>query len=141
VKKDFFENVDQDDFWMTMALMFASRSPKSGASLLVESNKLLYAGSEYIRYGAKQITPAEVDVVLNCKVPYNNGTIYSTKTPSHTSISLYLASPKIHRVVYLSTKEDEKLEEMVGTALQLVKFDGNLNWVRDYVKNLKPSHK
>lgn len=141
MKKDFFLSLHDDDFWMAMAFLFASRSSKGAACLLVENKKLIYAGAEQVRYGSKSYIAPEVDVMVNCEVPYDHGTIYTTKTPSHMAMSLFLACPKITKVVYAETKDDEEVVEMAGSAFTLVKHESNLNWVRDYMKNLRHLNK
>jgi dCMP deaminase len=95
------------------------------------------------------IVHSEINAIYHClnKTLLDGATIYVTAPPCPRCM-LQIVSVGISKVVYFDLKmdsgssinEDEfkKTEEIAILAkVQLVKFDGNLNWLRDWLKKLE----
>jgi len=133
-----WSQIDLDDLWMGLALMMACRSPLGNACLLVESDKLLYVGLEtHPKYNcnSKMAIAAEIDAIMNCPISYSDASLFLTTTPSSAGLMAIASISKVQRLVYFA-KNNSDIEKDLTNSPILSKYQGNLNWLRDYVRSL-----
>jgi len=136
------EQLDRDDYWMGMAFLVAagSKNPvrQQGAVLVgVNSEFINMACDGLLKQNGVHCPHAEINVLLNAKSSSQGGTIYITNTPCY-HCALAMSAALIKRVVYFSTEkiDDNSLNALQSGCVQAVRFQGNLNWMRDYMKVL-----
>ena len=123
-----------------MAIMFAATCKHGKKScLLVSSNHELVAAA--VEGTPKTLHPSidiKIDAVINaltnCRyIP--NGTAYLTYTPCLNSVQNLIAA-NIRNIIYVFTEQlDIKIDDLIKNAgVHVIKFSGNLNWMRDYVE-------
>lgn len=131
-------HLNRDDYWMGMAFFVTAGSNNSipqGAVLLGSNSELLsiaYSGFQKV-----SDIPAEINALLSAKVSSQGGTLYLTHTPDYNS-ALAIAAACVKRLVYFSDEKIENrcLDTLRSAHIQLEEFQGNLNWMRDYIKTL-----
>lgn len=142
-RKKFRNLMNRDDYWMAMSFMFASGSSTNNpqACIIVDSNNEVLGiacnNPPKSIVDCEHVVHAELNAILNCNNPIVNGTAYLTHTPCYTCC-LSLIAANIKTIVYFPTGIiDSKSSHVVKCAYGLlIKFNGNLNWIRDYVKFL-----
>lgn len=142
-KKKIRDQIDRDDYWMGVAFIFAAGSRnynRQQAAILLGSNlELLSMACDGLQKATDgdHSPHAELNSLLNARVPTSGGTLYITHTPCyHCAVAISAAS--IKRVIYFPTKkiEDNSLEAFRAAYVQPEEFRGNLNWMRDHIKTL-----
>lgn len=137
-KSGFGLGVERDDYWMGVALLLAVRAPHGNACLIVDNDALVGVGMEgppKFGYQTRIAVPAELDAMINCEAPYKHANLYLTTIPSPAGLQAVSASMRVQRLVYRPVKAFE-LDEALADSVQVVKFAGNLNWLRDYARSL-----
>jgi deoxycytidylate deaminase len=137
-KAGFVLGLDRDEYWMGVALLLAARAPYGNACVIVESDNLVGVGMEgppKFGHQSRMTVPAELDSMINCEAPYKHANLYLTTIPSLAGLQAVSASMRVQRLVYRPVKAFE-LDEAMADSIQIVKFDGNLNWLRDYARSL-----
>lgn len=137
------EIVNNDDYWMGMAFMLAaaSNSDRPQGCIIVNSNNesigMACDGSPKSMKDNTHVVHAEMNAIFNCKQPISGGTAYVTHTPCYHCI-MSLIGANIKRIVYFSTNViDRDAVNAIGCSyVHLEEFNGNLNWMRDYLKVL-----
>lgn len=127
--------IKSDDYWMGLAF-FISVGSEQGCVIVGSQNNLLAHGCssspknlpypEYIR-------TADKSVIQDNRIDFSNSIIYLTYTPSIKSI-VEIVSANIKKIIYFKTEE---LDKSIQTQVQISKFNGNLNWMRDHLVELK----
>lgn len=138
-KKEF---VSKDDYYMGLAFIAAATSSTikpQGAILVNAEDRVVGMGRTEAPTNLENehLIHAEMNSILNVgKAEY--GTLYVTHTPCYNCIMAILAS-KIKRVVYFENKKlDDNSQNVINVShTQIVKYTGNINWMRDYLKTLK----
>lgn len=123
------KNLNFDNYWMGMAFMAASLGTK-GCVIVDSSNQLLVMTND--SDSNLRVNP-EVKALFN--KPKSVGCIlYMTHTPNYEDCLLFLTA-EIRNVVYFPSEEltEDELIKLKSIPINLIKFNGNLNWMRDYV--------
>lgn len=128
--------IDRHDYWMAMACLFASRAPTGHAALVVEFDGNLIAASDNKPIAPEYpVVPCEFTAIMNCTGQLQTATLYSTRPPSPAVIELAVAKQGLRKIVFLPDDTDLVLPDNFknGIYFEVIKFEGNLNWIRDYV--------
>lgn len=160
---------NRDDFYMGMAFWAAAKSkdPKTQIGALIVSSENIPMGWGY-NGPPRQMNdaalnwdrPEKYDFILHAEenaIQHSSGyldgaTIYVTGKPCKKCI-LKIVAHGIKRVVYYDLQKQadnssmfandadlQKTEEIANAgAVQMVKFGGNLNWMRDRIKLMETS--
>lgn len=119
-----------------MTCLFASRAPTGHAALIVEFDGNLIASSDNKPSTPDHpLVPSEFTAIVNCTGHLQTATLYSTRPPSSAVVELAIAKQGLRKIVFLPDGTDLILPENFknGIYFEVIKFEGNLNWVRDYV--------
>jgi deoxycytidylate deaminase len=145
-RKNFRENINQDDYWMGLAFWIAagSRNPTNpqGAVIVGPQGNLLAQGFDCppkCMYDGEYMRPAEKAAIQDTRfVIFTGSTLYTTHTPSAEAI-LDVVAADIKRVVYFPTQPlSPAAQEIIQQAYgQVQEFRGNLSWMRDHISVLK----
>lgn len=137
----------RDDYWMGQAFWVAAGSRnmgrQQGAIIVTSQNDFVtqaFDCSPRSMPDDGHFRHAETVAIFNAGRPLHGCTIYQTHTPCYECL-MNIISSGIKRVVYFSTKqiEDISLDAAHSGYIQLEEYQGNLNWMRDYVKLLQDS--
>lgn len=131
------ENISRDDFWMGMAFNMAagSRNATERGAVVINSQGELLA----ISHGAgdEQVIHPEMHAVVNSKISFQNGILYSTHPPCH-HCALAVAASGIKRVIFYPfyAIDPHSADVFKSFFVHHEEFRGNLHWMRDYLKSL-----
>lgn len=137
-KADWGQKLNRDEYWMGVALLLAVRAPHGNACLVVDGDALVGTGMEgppKFGHTSKLSIPADLDVMVNCEAPYRHANLYLTTTPSLAGLQAIVASMRVQRLVYYSS-DKMKFDDSLIESVQVIKFEGNLNWLRDYTRSI-----
>lgn len=128
--------MNRDDYWMGIACM-SSVNCNYGQKvcILVDNNNNFLGigieGSPNNFLGTADIQiHAAINAVSNSKQTIH-GTAYITYTPCLNCIQSLVAA-NIKNIIYIENKELESGSEKFNVCAKIEKFNGNLNWMRDY---------
>lgn len=146
-KKRFKNLMNRNDYWMAMAFMFASGSvanhPQACIIVGLDNDVLGIACNNPPKSieSSDHIIHAELNAIFNCNTPISGGVTYITHTPCY-NCCLSLIAANVKTIVYFPTGDidPKSLHAMQCAYGQIIKFNGNLNWIRDYVKFLNIIH-
>lgn len=137
--------IDRDDYFMGLAFTVAAGSSfkQQGAVIVSLENEVLgtgFDGTPTAISESNHFVHAEINAIFNSK-EINYGVIYLTHTPCYNCIMSLLAA-KIKKIIYFPTKDlDANSSEILKLShIQAIAFDGNLNWMRDYLTFLKSQY-
>lgn len=131
--------VPLEDFWMGLAFWIAAKSENTeqeGAIIVTDGNLLLYGYDSSPLPDGQFFRHAERIALQNRKL--DGSIMYVTRTPCADCL-LEITATNLKKIVYFKTKElDDNSQEIIKKGRLNVKaYSGNLNWMRDYVMNLK----
>jgi len=155
---------DKDDFYMAMAFWASSRSkdPNTQVGAVIVDDKNVPLGWGYnglprnikdheISWSRPEKYPyiihAEINAIDHSYGELSQATLYVTALPCK-SCMLRLVSYNMKRVVYFDYKSDknsslnsndiEIAKEIARLGMMtLIKYEGNLNWMRDRIKTME----
>lgn len=128
--------IDKHDYWMAMCCLFASRSPTCHSALIVEfDGNLVSVSDNRPPVPDHPLVPSEFTAILNCNSTLQTATLYTTRPPNPAVVELAVAKQGLRKMVFLSDGTDLVLPDNFknGIYFEVIKFEGNLNWIRDYV--------
>lgn len=142
-KKNLQEQIENHDYWMTMAFMFAVKSKNNRACVLVNSaNRLISYGIENppeFAESTKILIPAEIQAIIGCKNEIINANLYITSPPNRDAAMAIIACTGI-KSVYYYPKENMDLDaknKIQCVFVDVNELETNLNWTRDYFDSLE----
>lgn len=132
-----YSKIDPDSYWMSMAFFIAANSSceEQQGAVIVGADGLISAANNKIISGS-HIKSAELNALstMNSK---EYSTIYITHTPCYQDCMAIVSLSLINRMVYFPTKNvDSDIADFMPNVLKIQKFEGNLNWMRDYIHEL-----
>lgn len=158
------EVVDKHDYYMGLAFMAASRSKdpntQVGAYIVSKNNEPISSGYNGLPRKIKDdsidwdrpnkysfVHHAEDNALWHArKDNLEDATIYVTMHPCGNCM-LDIARSGIYKVIYFNNKFSAKMlnetevakskEIALASGLDLVEFSGKLNWIRDFVEEMK----
>lgn len=125
-----------------MAFMFAVRSKKNNACIIVEGE------NKFVSYGLESspqfcnssdiVIPAEVSAIVNCKTEVINGTLYLTSPPTREGYMSIICMSGIKTVCYFPKcdESDEVINNLKDAFIEIKKMENSLGWARDYFDSL-----
>lgn len=143
-KKKLRDCISPDEYWMALAFIAAAKSPKKHAALLtndlgfikISKDDELASSQKYDHHKYP-----EFEILSNCSVPITNCSVYLTYTPDYSGLS-FLISAGLRKIVYFKTDDlCEESQDLIQTYryASVMPFDGNLNWIKDYLAVLEGS--
>lgn len=139
------QRLSDHDYFMGLAWMASVRSKQAKSALFVDNNNVLHTT---INNKANALLPDDDKFNLDASICLLNtinslscsGTLYLTYTPDANTI-LILLNSLVKKVVYYETEAvNTDIDNLCSNAnLIFVKYEGNLNWMKDYIYLLKHS--
>ena len=143
------DKIPADDFWMGLAFWTLANSayPSDAASIIVSpSNKFVSSGISgppdplvtYLSEAERDATLLHSEYFASSDVNASGCTVYITEPPCLRCV-LELMDKGVKRIVYYpGVQLSFELEDLAKRAyVALNVFMGNLNWMRDHMKQLE----
>lgn len=143
-KKKFRDCISADEYWMALAFIAAAKSAKKHAALLTNEGGFIKISKDDSLATSQKYDHhkyPEFEILSNCSVPIPNCSVYLTYTPDYTGLS-FLISAGLRKIVYFKTRDlCEESQDLIQTYryASVMPFDGNLNWIKDYLVVLEGS--